>query len=331
MIALLVFSACSPTPRPEAVAAVIDASPPTDSAALPLPTQFTPFTPILGAQAPDMEEDVAEQLDLEISTPTVVIENPDANPTPHPDSPATCSAQPPPSALLRDLGYISSICRAPTISPDDNWIAFAQLTESYTGNELWLVERESGRQTLVKDPLWTTTSYSALGIAEWSGTNELLIIHNLATGTAPGSVLDPVSGQITNLDGVSSLAWNADRTAVVGWEFRAGCRFTRAIGFDFETNRVLHSATTEDEIVGRVFWTPSGDDFVYSRREIVGECPGCYYRSAELIIANTTQNIYTALVSDAGLDYLLLGYQGNNIAIGERVYTYHTCEAPEVP
>ena len=144
-------------------------------------------------------------------------------------------------------------------------------------------------------------------------------------------MLDPVSGQITNLGGVSSLAWNADRTAVVGWEFRAGCRFTRAIGFDFETDGVLHSATPEDEIVGRVFWTPSGDDFVYSRREIVGECPGCYYRSAELIIANTTENIYTTLVSDAGLDYLLLGYQGNNIAIGERVYTYNTCEAPEVP
>lgn len=305
-------------PRPQAAAAVIGTDVPASSTPSPAPITATAPAFIVNASPPTLESEPSATGDVR---PTA---------TPHPDLPATCAATPPDSAAIRALGYEHSICRSPLLSPDGRWLAFAQLTEARAGDELWIVDLPTGNQTRVSDPTWTQDAYRALELFEWSSTGQLLIIHNLDTGTAPASVFDPTTQQIVNLGGVSTLAWNSARTAVVGWEFRSGCLFTRVVGYVFSTGRLLRSAAPDEEIVGRVFWLPDDGGFVYSRREIVGECPACYYKAAELVQADLTERIYTTLLSDPGLDFILLGFQDRRVALAERPYQYHTCEAPEL-
>lgn len=317
VLALGVLAACSPTPRSQAVVAS------------PVPVSgvvAVPATPAPTASAPPTAAVVV--------TPTVAsaapadTAAPGPTPTRHPDLPDTCYAPPPATGLVIERDYDGAICRSPLVSPDERWVAFIQLTAGGEREQLWLAARETGEAVPITSAAWEGSFYNSLSYIDWSANSALVLVHRYVNGVAPVHVLLPESGELFSLGTASSMAWNHNKRAIVGWQLNDTCVFSAITGWDFETNTLLQSRNPGEEVVGQVFFLPGSSDYIYARATMYGDCPQCVYRASEIVVARNGGQQHEVVVRDRSTDYLLYGYQGDLPVIAARPYQSRACQDP---
>lgn len=330
------LTACSPTPRPQGVDAVLQPTqpPPTRNPAidsitpvLTLPPTSTPDTPPT-SPTPTLDPAVTVAAPTEAAT-VAPTPTPAATATPHPDLPAACNVAAPVNGFTVSLGYGNSICRLASESPDGRWLTFVQLTAVGDREQLWLLRRGSNNTAPITAPFWQNDSHRSITFIDWSLDSRLLVLHSLFQGIAPASIYDPDAETFVDLGSVSQIYWSDDRQAVLGWAVQDDCLFSRLTGYDFVLDVPLQSNDPGIEVVGQMYFIPGTRGYLYTRIRLTGQCPNCVYQRAELWLATEGGEEQTLLLGEDGQDFLLVGFQGANPIIAQRDYQVRTCQDPQ--